>query len=191
MHEFFSSGLQNAQSRERVDMKVKMAQATLHIIASAGFGIQAHWAVYDTFGRHEADTGEKSTEPTIRQDLLPFHTSLLLSLENLLPRTVVPEILWTLPISVPWLSTWLKEIQYPFASLEVHMRRLIGAYALEEDTVGASDFGGGEERVFQRWISSRDEFGAARKRESVGPHSPRLLGAEGRGCPLRPWKKIK
>lgn len=151
MHELFSSELQNAQSRERVDMKAKMAQATLHIIASAGFGIQTNWAAYDTHGRHEADAREKSAKVTTpqddgeQQDLLPFHTSLLLSVEHLLPRAVVPEILYTLPISIPWLSTWLKEIQCSFASMEVHMRRLIDTYAREEDTVGADVFGGGAE----------------------------------------------
>lgn len=123
MREFFSSELQDRQNRERVDANAKMMQATLHVIASAGFGVCTHWSAFDEHdGIREWPAQQREDD-----DLLPFHTALHLAVDNLFLRVLAPKFLDTLPLAIPWLSKQLATSRWAFSSLEKNMQRLISA----------------------------------------------------------------
>ena len=129
MHEFFSTELQTKQTRERVDANAMMMQATLHDIASAGFGVCTHWSAFD---EHDGIRGWPAQQRE-DDDVLPFHTALHLATDNLFLHVLAPKFLDTLPLTIPWLSKQLTTTRRAFSSLEKSMQRLISASTLEKN----------------------------------------------------------
>ena len=110
-------------SSVKVDVLAKMTQATLHVIAAAGFGMRAKWTEFnDPHARGPVLEAVKSKGDSV---MLPFHTALEQTLENLFVRMLAPSFMYTLPFRVPVLSDMLAVASAAFSSFEKHMRRVV------------------------------------------------------------------
>lgn len=98
---------------ERVDVLAKLTQATLHVIASAGFGMSLAWSAFSEGSSGKAEEKEK---------ILPFHESIQTSIRKLPVPILIPRLFKT--FRVPWLSEQLDIFDKAYSSLNVHMRNL-------------------------------------------------------------------
>ncbi|KAH8119683.1 cytochrome P450 [Phellopilus nigrolimitatus] len=123
-----------------VDVKAKMTQATLHIIAAAGFGMRMPW---EAFSESKSQVSESlhASDP-LEIGILPFHTALSSTIEKLFINTLAPSFLHNLPFRVPWISAQLDAAHHSFASLKAHMTELVAAVRRGEK--GGSDYGENE-----------------------------------------------
>ena len=154
MDEWCETELSDTKSLERVDMKSKMTQATVHVIASAGFGIRAAWSVFDVTENHDIDRSRP------KNGLLPFHTALLGCIDKFFLRALTPKKLEPFLVRIPGLSTPLKTMQLVFSNLEVHMRNLVNAH--RSDTMEMETGSDGETEslaeadLLQRLVKAND-----------------------------------
>ncbi|THH05032.1 hypothetical protein EW145_g5094 [Phellinidium pouzarii] len=139
VHEWFSDEVDVNEVSGKIDVKAKMKQATLHVIAAAGFGMSTPWAAFQHLARAPDIMREVSTAGSI----FPFHTSLDLTIKRLLPQILVPRFLFALPFRVPWISEQLETVKLAFTSLEVHMSEL--AKAARRDGVNQVEHDDGDD----------------------------------------------
>lgn len=108
-----------------------MTQATLHIISSAGFGFRAPWAAFGA----DSKASEFQSHPNEKHDeakygVFPFSTALQLTLNKLFYNVLIPDSFQRFALRrlrIPFLSRELSTMKRAFASLEVHMTRLVDA----------------------------------------------------------------
>lgn len=93
------------------------------IIPAAAFGMRTHWSA---FSDHRIDEltleGIRSKKESY---LLPFHSAMEYTLSTIFVRAGSPNFLYKLPINIPWLSDQLAICTAAFASLKIHMCRLV------------------------------------------------------------------
>ena len=125
-------------SSTQVDVLAKMTQATLHVIAAAGFGMRASWSAFND--PHVKGPALEAVRRKGDSVLLPFHTALEQTLSNLFVRMLAPSFMYTLPFHVPVLSDTLAVASAAFRSLQTHMQRMVDCVrkgdAVEENADG-------------------------------------------------------
>lgn len=139
MLEWFSTEYEETPgSTAQVDVLAKMTQATLHVIAAAGFGMRASWSAFSD--PHVKGPALEAVRRKGDSVLLPFHTALEQTLSNLFVRMLAPSFLYTLPFRVPVLSDTLAIASAAFTSLKTHMGRMVDCVkrgeAVEENAEG-------------------------------------------------------
>lgn len=125
VREWFASEYDDTPGKSvKVDVLAKMTQATLHVIAAAGFGMRAKWTEFnDPYSKGPLLEAVKNKGND--SVMLPFHTALEQTLEHLFVRMLAPSFMYTLPFRVPVLSDMLAMASLAFSSFERHMRRVV------------------------------------------------------------------
>lgn len=168
-----------------VDVVKSMMQTTLHVIASAGFGIRVPWVEFGD--GHTSDAKDLQSYPTekrgdIQYRFLPFSAAMHYAQEKLLYHALIPDALQRFAlrhVHIPFLSHQLRIMKSAFASLEVHMKRLVEA-SQEKDRHESED---NERNGYTRKGDTREEYaGAALLRRLVQANdASRTTGVEGGG----------
>lgn len=113
-----------------------MTQVTLLIISAAGFGQRTPWSAYSIgnindevasfdFTKLAKAVSTRSSSFTNRSTILPFHVSLLLTLDKLFTKILTPNLFYAIPFRIPWLSRELDIAKVAFDNLRVHMLDLV------------------------------------------------------------------
>ena len=175
MNDWFSVDFQSTTEAVQTNVVKSMTQATLHVIASAGFGFRAPWAA---FNRDNESAAGFQSHPTEKSDsknygIFPFAHALQLTLDKLFWNVLVPDTVQKIllrRVNVPFVSGQIGIMKRAFASLEVHMRRLVDA-SREGGEHQESDLDNGEKEDFaeadllRRLVQAND---IARKASSDG-----------------------
>lgn len=151
MNDWFSVDFKNTDAVQ-TNVVQNMTQATLHVISSAGFGFRAPWAAFNH--DNEGAAGFQS-HPTEKRDskeygIFPFAHALQLTLDKLFWNVLVPDTVQKIllrRVSVPFVSGQISIMKRAFASLEVHMRRLVDS-SREEGGHQENDLDNGEQENF-------------------------------------------
>lgn len=70
---------------------------------------------------------QRSEDNFDHNTLLPFHISLILTLDKLFTKILTPNVLYSMPLRVPWLTHELDVAKVAFDDLRMHMLDLVSA----------------------------------------------------------------
>jgi hypothetical protein len=108
------------------------------IISAAGFGQRTPWSAYSFSNINDELAGydmsklakavsQRSEDNFDHNTLLPFHISLILTLDKLFTKILTPNVLYSMPLRVPWLTHELDVAKVAFDDLRMHMLDLVSA----------------------------------------------------------------
>ena len=136
-------------------------QVTLLIISAAGFGQRTPWSAYsftsikDEISSYDfSKLAKATTNRTVdnHDAVLPFHISLILTLDKLFAKILTPNIFYAIPFRVPWLTHELDVAKVAFDNLRVHMMDLVSA--------ARSNEGAREANILNRLVQANDAMQA-------------------------------
>lgn len=156
------------------------SKATLLIISAAGFGQRTPWPAYSfTNIRDELATydftklAKASSASGTRNDedtLLPFHISLILTLDKLFTKVLTPNAFYAIPLRIPWLTHELEVAKVAFDNLRVHMLDLVSAARSNEGARGAN--------ILNRLVQANDAMQADVMKEAGKIEGKKILTDE-------------